>query len=151
MFCTPSLQKSNKLIQDYSNNSLFILTQTAAIKMFQLHLPHTSILSQRQSRISSKRDQESKKNKSGVDSLSDTITSTASNARFPPSDYYFEYSNTCCTICNQKYKEGDQICWSQNEHCVHAFHLDCAVDSLMNTDECMLCKRNFLLNSNCGE
>lgn len=54
------------------------------------------------------------------------------------------YRHTACPICLEPYKEGDQVCWSRNEDCAHAYHLECKVSFLMGTDECSLCRINFL-------
>ena len=49
-----------------------------------------------------------------------------------------------CSICLQKYKVGDDICWSQNESCEHAFHMECLTPWLMKHDNCPLCRENYL-------
>jgi hypothetical protein len=54
------------------------------------------------------------------------------------------YSPKSCSICLEPYRDGDDICWSQNEKCYHVYHLDCIVDWLMNSDECPLCRANYL-------
>mmetsp|Transcript_20739 Transcript_20739/g.30637 ORF Transcript_20739/g.30637 Transcript_20739/m.30637 type:complete len:270 (-) Transcript_20739:71-880(-) len=54
------------------------------------------------------------------------------------------YTHRSCPICTEEYQEGDEVCWSRNDNCAHAFHLDCKVGYLMNTDECILCRSNFL-------
>jgi len=54
------------------------------------------------------------------------------------------YSPKSCSICLEPYREGDDICWSQNEKCAHVYHLDCIVDWLMNSDECPLCRADYL-------
>lgn len=54
------------------------------------------------------------------------------------------YTHNICSICNEEYRHGDKICWSRNENCVHAFHLECKIQYLLNTDECILCRHDFL-------
>lgn len=54
------------------------------------------------------------------------------------------YSPKSCSICLEPYREGDDICWSRNESCSHAFHQDCILDWLMDNDECPLCRENYL-------
>ena len=54
------------------------------------------------------------------------------------------YSPKSCCICMAKYKHGDDICWSQNERCYHAFHLECMLEWLMKHNECPMCRRNYL-------
>lgn len=57
------------------------------------------------------------------------------------------YTHRSCPICTEIYQEGDEVCWSRNDECAHAFHLECKVSYLMNTDECILCRSNFLKGS----
>lgn len=54
------------------------------------------------------------------------------------------YSPKSCSICLEPYAEGDDICWSKNEKCSHAYHLNCMIDWLMRNDECPLCRENYL-------
>eukprot|EP00979_Chaetoceros_neogracilis_P014037 scaffold4371_cov230-Chaetoceros_neogracile.AAC.1 len=54
------------------------------------------------------------------------------------------YSPKTCAICLEIYKVNDTICWSANEACHHAYHLDCMVGWLMENDECPLCRENYL-------
>ena len=49
-----------------------------------------------------------------------------------------------CSICSDEYKYGDDITWSKNEDCVHAFHTDCIVPWLMDHDDCPNCRNDFL-------
>lgn len=49
-----------------------------------------------------------------------------------------------CSICLNDYTEGDILCWSQNSKCQHAFHKDCAMEWLMQSTECPLCRNNYL-------
>jgi len=54
------------------------------------------------------------------------------------------YSPKTCPICLDRYKVGDEIAWSNNDLCPHAFHLDCILDWLMEHDECPICRRDYL-------
>ncbi len=54
------------------------------------------------------------------------------------------YSPRTCPICLEEYKEGDDICWSKNKNCPHAFHLDCMAEWLIENDECPMCRENYL-------
>ena len=54
------------------------------------------------------------------------------------------YSPKSCPICLEEYKVGDEIAWSKNDQCPHAFHLDCIMDWLMDHDECPLCRGDYL-------
>ncbi len=54
------------------------------------------------------------------------------------------YSPKSCPICLEKYEVGDEIAWSKNDQCLHAFHLDCILDWLMDHDQCPLCREGYL-------
>ena len=54
------------------------------------------------------------------------------------------YSPKVCPICMETYKVGEEIAWSKNEDCCHAFHLDCISEWLMDNDDCPMCRRAFL-------
>jgi len=56
------------------------------------------------------------------------------------------YSAESCPICLESYTAGEEICWSRNENCVHSFHLDCMQAWLMKSDDCPLCRENYLNN-----
>jgi Ring finger domain len=49
-----------------------------------------------------------------------------------------------CSICLNDYGEGEILCWSQNSSCQHCFHRDCAMEWLMENEECPLCRNNYL-------
>lgn len=54
------------------------------------------------------------------------------------------YSPKNCPICFEAYKEGDNLAWSKNTDCPHAFHLDCIIDWLMDNDDCPMCRGDYL-------
>eukprot|EP01083_Nonionella_stella_P005746 16578_1 len=54
------------------------------------------------------------------------------------------YSPKKCSICLERYAPNDEICWSNNPNCYHAFHLECLADWLMRSDECPLCREDYL-------
>lgn len=54
------------------------------------------------------------------------------------------YSPSECAICLTKYKDGDDVCWSQNVKCFHAYHSNCIIEWLLKHNECPMCRRNFL-------
>lgn len=56
------------------------------------------------------------------------------------------YSPKKCSICLESYVPNDEICWSNNPNCYHAYHLDCLIDWLMRSDECPLCREQYLYN-----
>jgi hypothetical protein len=53
-----------------------------------------------------------------------------------------------CAICLVEYQDGDEISWSHNSSCGHAFHRDCIIEWLLAKDECPYCRRNYLRFSN---
>ena len=58
------------------------------------------------------------------------------------------YSPKVCPICMETYEVGDDIAWSKNEGCCHAFHLDCISVWLMENDDCPMCRRDFFEDDN---
>lgn len=50
------------------------------------------------------------------------------------------YSPRSCPICCEDYVKGDDVAWSKNEDCCHAFHTDCIVPWLMDHDDCPMCR-----------
>ncbi len=72
-----------------------------------------------------------------------TVNSTRlnNNIRKQPSSIP---SFKCCPICLEAYKAGDEIAWSKNDHCYHAYHSDCIVGWLMERNECPMCRRDYL-------
>lgn len=51
---------------------------------------------------------------------------------------------TTCDICLLEYEAGDEVAWSPNEECVHAFHRECIVDWLIRNPKCPLCRGDYL-------
>jgi len=49
-----------------------------------------------------------------------------------------------CDICLMDYEVGDEICWSPNKECVHAFHKECILDWCMRNSKCPECRREYL-------
>mmetsp|Transcript_15232 Transcript_15232/g.20793 ORF Transcript_15232/g.20793 Transcript_15232/m.20793 type:complete len:270 (-) Transcript_15232:587-1396(-) len=52
----------------------------------------------------------------------------------------------CCAICLCPYDIGDELVWSSNEACSHAFHSECIVDWLIKMQEgtpCPCCRQDF--------
>jgi len=54
------------------------------------------------------------------------------------------YSPRSCPICYEKYKSGDEIAWSHNEKCLHAFHVKCIIEWLVDNDDCPMCRSNYV-------
>lgn len=53
-----------------------------------------------------------------------------------------------CDICLMDYEVGDEICWSPNKECIHAFHKDCILDWLLRNSKCPECRREYLPETN---
>ena len=55
-----------------------------------------------------------------------------------------------CTICLCPYEDGDQITWSTEESCQHAFHTDCIIPWLAKKEEprCPICRQEFCATPN---
>jgi Ring finger domain len=49
-----------------------------------------------------------------------------------------------CAICLDPFTVGQDICISQNDHCPHQFHLACAFEWLLKSQECPCCRRDYL-------
>jgi hypothetical protein len=56
----------------------------------------------------------------------------------------FRQSGTSCNICLMDYQIGEEVCWSPNEDCIHAFHKDCILDWLLRTRKCPVCRRDYV-------
>jgi hypothetical protein len=54
------------------------------------------------------------------------------------------YPPKTCPVCCEDYMKGDDIAWSKNEECCHAFHIDCIMEWLMDHDDCPMCRSNYL-------
>jgi len=54
------------------------------------------------------------------------------------------FSPKCCPICFNEYQVGEDIAWSCNEICYHAFHYDCILHWLLNHDDCPMCRSDYL-------
>ena len=54
------------------------------------------------------------------------------------------YSPQTCSICCEAYRKGDEIAWSRNEECLHAYHVKCILEWLMENDDCPMCRSNYL-------
>eukprot|EP00551_Chaetoceros_affinis_P010440 CAMPEP_0203664244 /NCGR_PEP_ID=MMETSP0090-20130426/1695_1 /ASSEMBLY_ACC=CAM_ASM_001088 /TAXON_ID=426623 /ORGANISM="Chaetoceros affinis, Strain CCMP159" /LENGTH=186 /DNA_ID=CAMNT_0050527421 /DNA_START=708 /DNA_END=1267 /DNA_ORIENTATION=+ len=48
-----------------------------------------------------------------------------------------------CNICLEEYKVGEDIGWSRNSECHHAFHKDCIIEWLTNNDDCPICRKKY--------
>ena len=55
------------------------------------------------------------------------------------------YSPRSCPICCEDYVKGDDVAWSKNEDCCHAYHTDCIVPWLMDHDDCPMCRCVYVM------
>jgi hypothetical protein len=78
------------------------------------------------------------------DIMIETLQSIRSSLNITTADDSFLYSPKACPICCHDYAKGDDIAWSKNEQCCHAFHTDCIIEWLMNHDDCPICRSNYL-------
>ncbi len=79
----------------------------------------------------------------------DTLSAWGSKSSSEMSRYY---SPKTCSICMERYSIGDDIAWSPNENCPHAFHVECIVRWLMTHSRCPMCRSSYLdeHDSNCA-
>jgi len=54
------------------------------------------------------------------------------------------YSPRSCPICCENYQKGDEIAWSKNEDCHHAYHVDCILEWLMEHEDCPMCREKYV-------
>jgi hypothetical protein len=55
---------------------------------------------------------------------------------------------TVCAICLKEYTVGDEIGWSHNPDCNHAFHYECILEWLSRHDECPCCRNSYIHDEN---
>jgi hypothetical protein len=72
---------------------------------------------------------------------SDVEAATTEQWQYLPSDAVFD---AVCAICCEEYKEGEEICHSQNPSCCHFFHFECMGQWLMLHSNCPCCQENYL-------
>jgi hypothetical protein len=53
-----------------------------------------------------------------------------------------------CVICLEKFRQGDMICTSCNNQCIHEFHETCITTWLLHHQDCPSCRRNFFQFNN---
>lgn len=63
---------------------------------------------------------------------------------YPNKDENGTYSPQSCPICFEPYKKGDEVAWSRNIRCYHAYHLNCILYWLMNHDTCPMCRADYI-------
>jgi hypothetical protein len=50
-----------------------------------------------------------------------------------------------CAICLEDYQVGEDIGWSRNPLCYHAFHKDCILETLKAHDSCPICRNSYYI------
>ena len=78
------------------------------------------------------------------DIMIETLRSIRSSLNTAIIDESSLYCPKSCSMCYDNYAKGDDIAWSKNEQCCHAFHTDCIMQWLMNHDDCPMCRNNYL-------
>ena len=104
----------------------------------------TTILDYSQSLDKTLDQMQSNKNSFVSDTSLSTNHSTPSHSTPGLGASHNAYSHDICPICLEGYQNEDEVCWSRNTHCAHAYHLKCMTGWLMNTDKCLLCGCNYL-------
>lgn len=51
---------------------------------------------------------------------------------------------TACDICILEFEVGDEVAWSPNLNCSHAFHKDCILDWLVRKPTCPNCRQDYV-------
>ena len=70
----------------------------------------------------------------------------------PPYDIPSSHSNdddhdengVMCSICLEPFESGEEIAWSKHMKCQHIFHSDCLEQWLMKHDDCPICRKAFI-------
>jgi hypothetical protein len=60
-------------------------------------------------------------------------------------DSNLDYSHNHCIICLGAYKNGESICWSNNDSCHHSYHSNCILEWLSKHSECPQCREEYVL------
>lgn len=93
----------------------------------ELSLPHEMALSNRSLDSDGDVEAQAKEVKQKDDIYVDRLASWRSNRLLVSEiaeEHASHYSPKTCAICLDSYKLNDNICWSNNEACYHAYHLD---------------------------
>lgn len=112
----------------------------------QLVLPHEEELSFR-FQINDGKDVNQKDSKDNI--YVESLRSIRANSSFlgvPVDEECHDslYSPQACPICLEDYKKGDDIAWSKNEKCHHAYHVDCIMEWLMKNNDCPMCREQYV-------
>jgi hypothetical protein len=76
----------------------------------------------------------------------DNLASSGDNGHDKDGDEHAASEGETCAICLVDYQDGDEVCWSRNSSCGHAFHRDCIIEWLLTGthDYCPICRRSYL-------
>jgi len=124
-------------------------------KNVSLYLPHEKIVSQRSLQIMIPANENNNTDgmtvnlvNAGPDEKDDiilkTLQSIRSNLNISIDGKTSEHSHKMCSICCEAYVKGDDIAWSKNDNCCHAYHTDCIMEWLMKHDDCPMCRNDYL-------
>jgi hypothetical protein len=111
------------------------LVEKNADKSFRFNHPKSDLVIQRQRKPSwlNKKSNaiitSESKNPNGIAELENVSTSTN--------------SVQLCAICLEVYKVGEDIGWSRNPLCHHAFHKECILESLKAHNSCPICRNSY--------
>eukprot|EP00586_Coscinodiscus_wailesii_P000389 CAMPEP_0172487304 /NCGR_PEP_ID=MMETSP1066-20121228/16333_1 /TAXON_ID=671091 /ORGANISM="Coscinodiscus wailesii, Strain CCMP2513" /LENGTH=479 /DNA_ID=CAMNT_0013253837 /DNA_START=365 /DNA_END=1804 /DNA_ORIENTATION=+ len=81
-----------------------------------------------------------------VKETSGSITAAAEKSPFQQLSYFMK-KDISCYICLCEYEVGDEVSWSRNPQCEHAFHKECITRWLLDRDDCPCCRNKFILES----
>lgn len=113
-----------------------------------LILPHEAILSQRSLALSSQSPSVASRREFFKDDILVKIRSMRSAGHLTLTEESSSaYTMKECAICCEDYVKGDDIAWSKNELCFHAYHTKCILEWLMNHSECPMVSRKNLKSS----
>lgn len=66
----------------------------------------------------------------------------------PHRTYDIPPANECCGICLLEYEVGDEVAFSPNDDCVHAYHKECIVGWLLRkNNDCPFCRLDYLYDT----
>jgi hypothetical protein len=79
---------------------------------------------------------------------SKVVTTSSSNSKGVTTEMDVNSTNSSvqlCAICLEDYNVGEDIGWSRNPLCHHAFHKDCILESLKVNNSCPICRNSYFI------